>query len=142
MMHEIPCVLPGTAFSRLGVVGSAGIGVRAKPVRGGSVIVAVDGIGRIALGVPDQRDRRPVDRHGHRAAVGGDRLELIELVGVIGLVDAEHMSSRSAELLIEAVSERALGKPKAAAPTGEPRMVRRDASRDLESDARLRGKQG
>ena len=61
------------------VVGAAAVGPRLEVVDGAAVVVAVGAVGGVAgRVVPDELDRRPVDRHGHRAGIGARGPQVVE----------------------------------------------------------------
>ena len=100
-------------------------------------------MGRVAVGAPDQLDRLPVDRHGHRPRLGGHRRELVERAEPerIGLVHAEAARAVPCQLALEARLVAALGQPEAPAPALEAPLVGGRPHADLQPPPAVRGQQ-
>ena len=138
-LDEVARVLAGQRERRLAVVRPAGVVPRPEVVHGAAVVVAVGVVDRVAVAVvPDQLDRLPVDRHGHRPGLGGDRAEVVEALDP-RLVDAERAHAVVGEVALEPGRVRALRQPEAAAPVAEAAHVGRPAGGQLQAQAGVGG---
>jgi len=98
--------------------------------------VAVGGVGGVAAVAPHELDRRAVDGHEQRPALGRDRPELTGVAAPedVGQVDDDGVDPRLLQQRVEPRRVGALRQPEAAAPRAEARPVRGDAGADLQAD--------